>query len=211
MTISPEDIIKIFLALLAGGLIGMEREFRDKAAGFRTIIFICVGSCLFTLLSAKFASGSDPNRIAANIVTGVGFLGAGVILRDGGKVFGLTTAAIIWFTAAIGMGIGGGEYVISAVTVLVGMVVLWLLPYVEFRIDNAKELRKYEVVCAADMDKFFALENTFRDCGLKIQTHNQVKCGGEMTCAWMASGSPRQHEQLVKKLFDDPGIREFKY
>jgi putative Mg2+ transporter-C (MgtC) family protein len=211
MTISPEDIIKIFLALLAGGLIGMEREFRDKAAGFRTIIFICVGSCLFTLLSARLASSSDPNRIAANIVTGVGFLGAGVILRDGGKVIGLTTASIIWFTAAIGMGIGGGEYVISAVTVLVGMVVLWLLPYVEHRIDNAKELRKYEVVCAADMDKFIALENNFRNCGLKIQAHNQIKHGGEMTCAWLATGSPRQHEQLVKELFADPGINEFKY
>lgn len=211
MTISPEDIIKILLAVLAGGLIGVEREFRDKAAGFRTIIFICVGACLFTLLSIKFSPSSDPNRIAANIVTGVGFLGAGVILRDGGKVIGLTTASIIWFTAAIGMGIGGGEYVISAITVLVGMVVLWLLPYVEHRIDNAKELRKYEVVCTADMDKFATLENSFRECGLKIQTHNQIKHGGEMTCAWLATGSPSQHELLVKKLFDDPGINEFRY
>jgi len=83
MTISSEDVIKILLAVLAGGLIGIERELRDKAAGFRTLIFISVGACLFTILSAKLAPGSDPNRIASNIVTGVGFLGAGVILRNG--------------------------------------------------------------------------------------------------------------------------------
>ena len=72
MAITPEDIIKILLAILEGGLIGLEREFRDKAAGFRTIIFICVGACLFTLLSVKFSPDSDPNRIAANIVRASG-------------------------------------------------------------------------------------------------------------------------------------------
>ena len=95
MILNPEDILKILLAVIAGGLIGIEREFRDKAAGFRTLIFICTGACLFTILSAKLAP-NDSVRIAANIVTGVGFLGAGVILRDGGKVIGLTTAAMIW-------------------------------------------------------------------------------------------------------------------
>ena len=108
MILSVEDVIKIVLAVSAGGLIGIEREFRDKAAGFRTLIFICAGACLFTILSFRLAANSDSTRIAANIVTGVGFLGAGVILRDGGRVIGLTTAAMVWLTAAIGMGIGGG-------------------------------------------------------------------------------------------------------
>ena len=211
MTITPEDIIKILLAVLAGGMVGIEREFRDKSAGFRTIIFICVGSCLFTLLSVKFSPDSDPNRIASNIVTGVGFLGAGVILRDGGKVIGLTTAAIIWVTAAIGMGIGGGEYLISAVTVLVGMIILWLLPYVERHIDNAKETRKYEVVCEADMEKFVSIEEAFEECRLKIQKHSQVKVSNQMTCNWLVTGSPKQHEQVVKRLFEDPGIKELRY
>lgn len=211
MAITPEDIIKILLAILAGGLIGLEREFRDKAAGFRTIIFICVGACLFTLLSVKFSPDSDPNRIAANIVTGVGFLGAGVILRDGGKVLGLTTAAIIWFTAAIGMGIGGGEYLISAITVIAGMIILWLLPYIEQRIDNMKESRKYEVVCTADLEKIKVLEKTFRDCGLKIQNRNQLKNGDVMTCSWIAMGSPENHDRMLAILFTDKEIREFKY
>lgn len=211
MTISPEDILKILLAILAGGLIGLEREFRDKAAGFRTLIFICVGACLFTILSARFAGGSDPNRIAANIVTGVGFLGAGVILRDGGKVLGLTTAATIWFTAAIGMGIGGGAYLISALTVLAGMMILWLLPPVEHRIDNAREMRKYELTCAASLEKFKTLEQGFNECGLRIQTHNQTKTGGTMVSSWIASGSPAAHERVLERLFNDPEISELKY
>ena len=92
MLFQPEDLLKLLLAVLAGGLIGSEREYRDKAAGFRTLIFICVGATLFTILSYSMATAGDPNRIAAGTVTGVGFLGAGVIMRDKGRVIGLTTA-----------------------------------------------------------------------------------------------------------------------
>ena len=80
----PEDVLKILLAVLIGGLIGAEREYRDKAAGFRTIILICVGATLFTILSFRLGGDGDPTRIAANIVSGVGFLGVGAILRGPG-------------------------------------------------------------------------------------------------------------------------------
>ncbi len=210
MVLNPEDVIKILLAVAAGGLIGIEREFRDKAAGFRTLIFICAGACLFTIISANLAPNSDPNRIAANIVTGVGFLGAGVILRDGGKVIGLTTAATIWLTAAVGMGIGGGQYMISGVMVLAAMIILWVLPFFEFRIDNAREERKYEIVCAAGVEKYAALEKTFRDCGLRIQNHSQHKSGDQMTCIWQAAGSPQKHEELMRTIFEDQEIREIR-
>ncbi len=119
MIITAEDALRIVLALVAGGAIGLEREFRDKAAGFRTLIFICVGAALFTLLSAKLSGGSDGTRIAANIVSGVGFLGAGVILREGGRVVGLTTAAAIWLTAALGMALGGGYYLVGGLVLAV--------------------------------------------------------------------------------------------
>lgn len=210
MILNPEDVLKILLAVAAGGLIGIEREYRDKAAGFRTLIFICSGACLFTLLSARFAPDTDPNRIAANIVTGVGFLGAGVILRDGGKVIGLTTAAAIWLTAAVGMGIGGGEYLLSGFMVVTTMVVLWLLPGIEHRIDNVREERKYEVVCAADFDKMEAIERFFQEAGLQVQSHSQTKIGDQMTCAWNVSGSPQKHALLVRKLFDNPDIKELR-
>lgn len=207
MVLNMDDVIRILLSVAAGGLIGLEREYRDKAAGFRTLIFICSGACLFTILSAKFALDSDPNRIAANIVTGVGFLGAGVILREGGRVFGLTTAAAIWLTAAVGMGIGGGEYILSGIMVIVAMIVLWLLPMIEHRIDNVREERFYEIVCAADFDKLERFEKTFREAGLRVQSHNQTKSGGDMTCSWIVAGSPADHARLVHILFDDPEIK----
>lgn len=210
MTINPEDILKILLAVAAGGLIGVEREFRDKAAGFRTLIFICAGACLFTILSAKLAPASDPNRIAANIVTGVGFLGAGVILRDGGKIIGLTTAATIWLTAAIGMGLGGGEYLISGVMVVVTMVILWILPPFEQRIDNLREEHHYEIVCAARLDKFDALERVFHESGLRIHHRSNIKTGDIMTCTYKATGTPQEHDCLKRALFEDSDIREFR-
>ncbi len=139
MIFSPEDIIKLLLAVLVGGLIGAEREYRDKAAGFRTIILICVGATLFTIFSLRLGGGEDPVRIAANVVSGVGFLGAGAILRDAGRVMGLTTASTIWLAAALGMGIGGGHYLLSGVAALAVLIILWLFPRIEARIDTVRD------------------------------------------------------------------------
>lgn len=211
MTISPEDILKILLAIAAGGLIGIEREFRDKAAGFRTLIFICTGATLFTIFSAKLAGDNDPTRIAANIVSGVGFLGAGVILRDGGRVIGLTTAATIWLTAALGMGIGGGAYLLSGIGVGLMLVVLWIFPRLEQWIDNVREERTYEVVCNLSPAKFEELEEVFRQSGLRVRNHRQVKSGEAMTCSWQASGSPQSHDRLMRKLFADVEVKEFRF
>src|SRR5574339_1054536 len=106
-----ENLIKLGMAIVVGGIVGAEREFRDKAAGFRTIILITVGSALFTIFSASLDPGFTRTRIAANIVTGIGFLGAGAIVREHGRIGGLTTAATIWLSAALGMGIGAGELI----------------------------------------------------------------------------------------------------
>lgn len=95
MFLQPDDIIKLLYAILLGGLIGAEREMRDKSAGFRNMILICVGASLFTILSSRLAGDNDPTRVAANIITGIGFLGAGAILRDGNRITGLTTASTI--------------------------------------------------------------------------------------------------------------------
>lgn len=103
MTLFPEDFIQLLLAIFIGGLIGAEREYRDKAAGFRTIMLICVGATIFTNFSVKLGGDMEPTRIAASIVTGVGFLGAGAILRGSRHVTGLTTASTIWLAAALGV------------------------------------------------------------------------------------------------------------
>ena len=93
-----QELIALGASVFVGGLIGVERQSRDKAAGLRTMIFICMGATLFTLISRRLAPG-DPVRIAAQIVSGIGFLGAGVILRNGPRILGVTTAAVIWLTA----------------------------------------------------------------------------------------------------------------
>ena len=106
------DLVKAVSSLLVGMMLGAERELKDKAAGFRTITLICLGSTLFTVLSYKLGSGEseDATRIASYVVSGIGFLGAGVIFKDGFSINGLTTASIIWIAAAIGMSIGFGQF-----------------------------------------------------------------------------------------------------
>ncbi len=122
----PDDVISIVLAVALGAVIGLERELGGKAAGLRTNVLICLGAALFTIISRQIAAdgGSSPSRIAAQIVTGVGFLGAGAIIQDRGGVHGLTTAATIWLVASIGMACGAGFYALAASTAAVGIAVL---------------------------------------------------------------------------------------
>lgn len=211
MTIDALDFNKLLLALLLGGLIGAEREFRDKAAGFRTLIFICTGATLFTIFSMKLGGESDAARIAAQIVSGVGFLGAGVILREGGRVIGLTTASTIWLTAAIGMGVGSGQFAFASAAAGILLAVLWMFPKIEHWIDNIREERTYEVVCALSAEKFEQLDSALRACGLKVRGRRQVKTGANMICYWETTGRPQHHEKLMKQLFADPEVKEFKF
>jgi putative Mg2+ transporter-C (MgtC) family protein len=135
------------VALVLGAAIGIERERGRHPAGFRTMAMVSVGSCLFTLLGG-LAFGSrivDPTRIAAQVVTGVGFLGAGAILRERGAVRGLTTAAAIWVVAAIGMAAGFGQYVLAVggtVIVLLALTVLRVVRARFFRMDEEEEERE---------------------------------------------------------------------
>ena len=108
MQLPPDILPKLLLSILVGGAIGVEREYRSKSAGFRTLTLICLGSALFTIFSEYIGAGSNPDRIASNIATGIGFVGAGVIFKGDFGVNGITTAAMIWVTAALGMGIGAG-------------------------------------------------------------------------------------------------------
>ena len=134
----PAISIRLVLAVVLGGIIGLEREFRDKPAGLRTNILICVGSTLFMSLSTRVAQivGGDPTRIAAQIISGVGFLGAGVVLHSHGFVLGLTTAATIWVVAGVGMALGSGMYGVAVFVTAMSLVTLYLLSYAEDRIQG---------------------------------------------------------------------------
>jgi putative Mg2+ transporter-C (MgtC) family protein len=210
MILLPEDLLKLLLAVLVGGLIGLEREFRDKAAGFRTIIFICVGATLFTILSFKLGGDEDPVRIAANIVSGVGFLGAGVILRGNGRIIGLTTASTIWIAAALGMGIGGGQYLVVGAATVVVLIVLWVFRRIETRIESARDPRTYEVVIPNDRKTSKELEDLALESGLKITAQSRSKSGEEMILSLNVTGSTEQHERFSDKLLAHAEVKQFK-
>ena len=133
-----ELIQRLLLAAVLGGVLGVEREVRQKAAGLRTNILIAIGSALFTLMSYELAdaAGADPGRIAAQIVTGIGFLGAGAIIRRDGDIHGLTTAATIWVNAAVGVAAGGGEFHLALIATGVTLIVLLMLHPLESMIDR---------------------------------------------------------------------------
>src|SRR5690349_13934659 len=147
-----EVIVRFLLAGLWGGIVGAGREYRGKSAGFRTMIMISIGSCFFTIISMKIGAAIGGDRIASNIVTGIGFLGAGVIFRSDNRVNGITTAATIWAVAAVGMGIGAGFYFASACSSLLILIVLVALPYIEIYIDKINQSRTYSVKCLFSED-----------------------------------------------------------
>jgi putative Mg2+ transporter-C (MgtC) family protein len=128
MLIKLEMVFRLILALALGAAIGFQRESAGKTAGLRTHVLICVGAALFTITSLYgFGGTADPSRIAAGVVAGVGFIGAGAIIRRGEELIGgLTTAATIWMAAAIGVGAGAGLYLLSAITTLITLGVLFL-------------------------------------------------------------------------------------
>jgi putative Mg2+ transporter-C (MgtC) family protein len=121
-----EPLARLMLAGALGGVLGAERTIRQRAAGLRTNILIALGSALFTIISIEMteASGGDPTRIPSQIVTGIGFLGGGAILREQGDIRGLTTAATVWVNAAIGMAAGSGHYALAITSTLVALMVL---------------------------------------------------------------------------------------
>ena len=149
------DIERILLATLLGGLIGLEREIKHRPAGLRTNIFICVGAAMFTLLSDELAGAhtGDHTRIAAQIIPGIGFIGAGSIIHSRGDLIsGVTTAATIFVTAAVGMAIGGGQNLLAVVATLLVLGVLLLLGTIE-RLANLKVmLYAYEVAGASEAE-----------------------------------------------------------
>lgn len=150
MTYLPDSelVVRLLVAAGLGAALGFERELREKSAGLRTNILIAVGSALFTLMSIELAEGvvaADPARVASQIVTGIGFLGAGAIIRTGGNVQGLTTAATVWVNAAVGVAAGGGEYglaVAATVVTLAALLVLTPLEHVLERLLGRRRTRE---------------------------------------------------------------------
>lgn len=144
-------LIRLAVAAGFGMVIGIERELREQAAGLRTHMLVAIGACLFTLVSAYGFEAfggedtpSDPSRVAAQIVTGIGFLGAGAILREGQSVRGLTTAASLWVVAAVGMAVGLGLFWASGVAVGITVLSLWALRPFRRRLRHRSDSSHFE-------------------------------------------------------------------
>lgn len=204
-----EDFFKLFLALLAGAVIGAEREYRSKSAGLRTITLICVGATLFTIMSNYIGKGTE--RIASNIVVGIGFLGAGIIFREESHVRGLTTSAMVWVTAALGMCIGSGYYSIAIVGVILVLVILFLLLYVQKLLDHKQEIRNYRIVFAQGQGSIKHYEKELRRFNLKIKQAKYNRIGNLVTAIWTVTGSEKNHKEFSQEIFDNPEIQEFEF
>jgi len=158
-----EHILQILASLAAGAILGLEREYHSKPAGFRTMILICVSSCLFSILSTTMPSG---DRIASNIITGIGFIGAGVVFKEGATVRGITSAAIIWMAAAIGMCIGFQHYLLAGFVVFLVLLVMIALFRFEKTFDSLYQRKVYEIHFISVDYSIEALEKEMR--GLEI-------------------------------------------
>lgn len=201
------ELTKLLIALIFGAIIGAEREYKSKAAGFRTVILIMVGSTLFTIVS-QLIGGED--RVASNIVTGIGFLGAGSIFREGVNVKGMTTATTIWIAAAIGMTIGLGKFSLAFGSLVIVMLVLLSFTWIQRLIEKKNKVETYHITFDAkhtNDDKH--LIDLFDTCKLRANCTKNTKINHKKLFVFTVQGPAANHQLLIQKLFEAPYISEF--
>ena len=200
-------LIKIFLAIVLGGALGMERQYHDKPAGYATNCLICVGAMLFTILSEYMgAAGGDPGRIAAQIVTGVGFIGAGSILRDGNKISGLTTAAGVWLVAAIGMTIGYGQYILAMLT---ACAILLFQLGARKTIKWVEGFRRYDsinLVCEPNWKTVEKISTTLEKQNVAVLKQEVSKQENRFHVCIIATFSGPEFQNITKELLEMPEV-----
>lgn len=184
MSTDIEIIIRFLLAILWGGIVGAEREYKGKAAGFRTTIMISFGACFFTIMSIAIGGDANPDRIASNIVTGLGFLCAGVIFKSDNHINGITTAATVWAVAAVGMGIGGGYYIASASGSLLILFILLILPYFQKIIDQKNQFRVLTIQYQQNSGAFEICQSLMKQHKIRYQMIKQIREKDNMTTVW---------------------------
>ena len=210
MLSTEEMIIRLLIAVLIGMIVGAEREYRNKDAGLRTVTLICIGSCLFTLMSISIASDTH-DRIASNIVTGVGFLGGGVIFKSESGVNGLTTAATIWMTAALGMTVGTGNMHVAWLGTAVVLLVLFLFTFLEKLIDKINKVFHYTIVQKNLPENLEHIQQMMKQHRLSYQLKQQSKNDDVMSTTWEVTGKGPAHDHFLKALLSDPSVTKFNF
>lgn len=210
---------RLVLAAVLGGLIGLERELRAKPAGLRTNLLICMGAALLMEVSISVAGLThgvspveggralgDPGRIAAQIVSGIGFLGAGTILQARGSITGLTTAATIWVVAAIGMAVGARAYVEAVGSALLVGLSLVVLARVEDSLIRRQRTHRYSLTLQPSLDLLTLVESTFREQGLKVEGETIEKTADGFEATFDISGPARLHGPVMRMLAAHAGV-----
>ncbi len=206
-----EEAAQVSVAFVIGAVIGIEREFRSKPAGFRTMILICVGSCLYTILS-KEATGVSPDRIASNIVTGIGFIGAGVIFKEGISVNGLTTAALIWITAALGMAVGYHNYPIAIVVASMVVVALFVLEPVQRFINNLHKVKDYRIKTNGDGSIFKTdLDDYLKSTGASFRCMKVIKEDNDAVYIYRIGAPNRNYDSVNNYLLTNKDVQSFDF
>ena len=201
-TVLTQTVVRLVLAGILGGAIGMEREFKRKPAGLRTNMFICIGAAMFTLLSDELAAhyGGDHTRIAAQIIPGIGFIGAGSILHSRGAVSGLTTAATLFVVASIGMAVGGGLYAPAVFATIIVGIALHLLGWFETRFGLKPHAMQYEVL-GPDAEAMLAAINTIlEDEHHQMQTVQVGRSDGDFRVLFSVEATRGEHDEIFGQL-----------
>lgn len=209
MQFDLETALQLLISFAIGTAIGTEREYRSKAAGLRTMIMICLGSTIFTELSITLGV-SSPDRVASNIITGIGFLGAGVIFKDGLTISGITTATTIWITAALGMAVGAGEYFIALVGSVVILIVLTWFEGFQKYITRAHQERTYRITFHTEGfdDK---LKDDLRQLKLKFRKEKDMKGKNDYTIIYQVYGGESNLDILNDRLKAYPDVISYEY
>ena len=195
--------IKLVVAVLLGGIIGLEREIHDKPAGLRANILICVGSTLFMSISTAFGD----TRIGAQIITGIGFLGAGSVLHSHGFVLGLTTAATIWVVAGVGMALGSGMYTVALFTTAISLVTLYFLTFIEDRIQGRRSY-SYSLVVTDLHEALASINSVLQDSAVTAASFNFKKQAGNYR-VWFNLVIPRDKNlRIIQRLSEIPEITQ---
>lgn len=203
-----ELMLQLGLATLLGGAIGLERELGGKPAGLRTNILICLGSVLYTHLSIAMVGGAaDPTRVAGQIVTGVGFIGAGTILHARGAIVGLTSAATIWVVAAIGVALGSGFYLEGIGTTLVVLAVLAGLGRAEKLVQRQSMRSTINVHARQGPTVLEDLETLVRRAGLEVIGVSSRQENVDLVIEFDTRGSKRLHDQVMITLLHHDHVR----
>ena len=193
---------RLLMACAMGGLIGVEREWRRKASGLRTNMLLCLGCAFFTLLSAVLAGEGNPDkgRVAANIVQGIGFLGAGLILHSRNRVLGLTSAATVFVVASIGMACGAGLYLEAALATAITLVSLQAIGVLEFKIGWKRYALIYEVRGVDEKTMLATILSVMDAAGERLQISERDTVGALERIVFYVTAERKRHERLLAQL-----------